>query len=125
MKHTWWKFQLIIQIRNMFMGWHNVISYYCLLEKILTTALILCVNCPILNGYDEIHGGQHPAFLHNANRVNPSHHLVHVEYFSCVQHSDKSGLLSAMFDIDIDGCDCLFSMISACVTVTNWYSTLF
>ena len=86
---------------------------------------ILHVNCPISNGYDEIHNGQHLAFLHNSNGGSPSHHLVHVEYFSCVQHSDKSGLLSAMFDIHIDGFDCFFLRISACVTVANWYSTLF
>ena len=64
-------------------------------------------------------------FFTTQTGVNPSHHSVHVEYFSCVQHSDKSGLLSAMFDIHIDGCDCFFLRISACVTVANWYSTLF
>ena len=64
-------------------------------------------------------------FSSHLNRVNPSHHLAHAEYLSCVQCLDKSGLLSVMFDINFDWCDCFFSRISPDITVANWYSTLF
>ena len=125
MKHTWWKFQLIIQIRNMFHGMAQCHLLLMSIRKNIDYGTYFMCKLSKLNGYDEIHSGQHPAFLHNLNGVNPSHHSVHVEYFSCVQCSDKSGLLSVMFDIHIDGCDCFFLRISADVMVANWYSTLF
>ena len=62
MKPRWWKFQLDIHIRNTFMGWHNVIIYYCLLEK-LTTALNFWVNCHNFNWIWWNPWGQHLAFL--------------------------------------------------------------
>ena len=44
---------------------------------------------------------------------------------SMLSISHVSSMLSVMFDIHIDGCDCFFLKISACVMVANWYSTLF
>ena len=109
MKHTWWNFQLIIQIRNTFMGWHNVISYYCLLEKILTMVLILHINCPISNGYDEIHNSNILLFF-----------TTWMEWIQAIIQSMLSISHVSSIQINLACCQWCLTSILMGVTASSW-----